>query len=101
MADLTDLALERAVLAGVCAHGADAFTDAADLLTPKTLTDPTHQAIWACAAHALGDAPKGQLDYPTLLSSAKALGVESAFSKTEDLAVLRAVTASVRSGSRT
>jgi replicative DNA helicase len=91
VADLTDLALERAVLASVFTHGADAFVDAADVLTPKSLTDPTHQTMWACAARVLGEDPRAHLDYPTLLSAARAMGVETALSRPEDLAVVRAV----------
>lgn len=87
----SDVAAERAVLAGVCTYGSDAYTDVGDLVTTRAFTDPTHQTIWACASRVIGDDPAAKLDYPTILSAAKGLGVAEAFSKPEDMSVLRAV----------
>lgn len=88
---LRDVAVERAVLASVFAHGADAYTDVADLITAKSLTDPTHQTVWACVNHILGENPQARVDYPTLMAAANSLGVGGSFAKPEDLAVVRAI----------
>jgi len=87
----SDVAAERAVLAGIFAHGGDVYHDIADIVTSQTFSVPSNAAIWACMEHCLKDAPNGRLDYPTLLSSANSLGLKSLFEKESDQAHLRGI----------
>lgn len=88
---LQDVAAERAVIAGVFQHGAEIYLDVADIVTPKTFAVGSNQVIWSCMEHSCKENPQAQLDYPTLMSSAKALGVHHLFEKPTEKEHLRAV----------
>lgn len=81
---LRDVSSERGVLAGVFAFGGDAYTDVADLITTKTLTDPSNKALWACVEHVYRDDPRAKIDYPTILSASRALGFGGLFDTNSD-----------------
>lgn len=88
---LKDVAAERGVLAGVFQHGAEVYLDIADIVMPKTFSVDSNQAIWSCIEHACKENSQAQLDYPTLMASAKALGTHHLFEKPTEKEHLRAI----------
>lgn len=92
MNNLCDLPSERAVLAGVFQYGAESYLDICDIVTSNTFVYETNKLIWACVEHSYKKTEVQKIDYPTLLSSAKAIGLPSDFlSKQEDKTHLRSL----------
>ncbi len=89
--NLADPAAERGVLAGLCLHGSDAFFDVCDIITAKAFTIGSNQVIFACLEYLLKDKAIPKVDYPSILSSANAIGAANFFDKTEESKHLRAV----------
>ena len=46
-----DVAAERAILAGVCRYGIDAYYDVADLVEPNSFSLDSNQIIYSCLQH--------------------------------------------------
>lgn len=88
---LSDLAAERAVLASVFAHGANAYDDVCDIVTTNTFTLESNQIIWACMEHVLKEDPNAKLDLPSIMSAAHSLGVKSLIDTDNEAKHLRAV----------
>jgi replicative DNA helicase len=91
MNNLCDAAAERAVLAGVCTYGADGYADVADLVTAKSFSVDSNQSVWACLEYVFKENPKAQVDLPTLLSAAQAVGLGGTFDPPAERDHLRAV----------
>lgn len=88
---LSDPASERGLLAAVCTYGADAFFDVSDLVSTRSFTIDSNQVIWKCLSHAFEVNSDAQIDVPTILSSAKAVGLDRLFEEPSELQHLRAV----------
>jgi replicative DNA helicase len=91
METLRDVAAERAVLGAVCTYGADSWVEVSDLVSGKSFAVDSNQTIWACLSHIFADDPRAVVDYPSLMSAARGLGVDHVFERPEELAHLRAV----------
>jgi replicative DNA helicase len=79
-----DVAAERAILAGVCRYGIDAYYDVADLVEPNSFTLDSNQIIYSCLKHIFTVEEKTTVDLASILSAARAIGVsEFLSSKTE------------------
>lgn len=76
----SNIAAERAVLAGLCQHGQKAYTDVVELLNSACFTEPLNQEIYACLESVLKVVT--QPDYPTIIVKAKELGFKSLEDKT-------------------
>jgi len=88
---LSDPASERAVLASVFNGGGEQFADVADIVTAKTFTVDSNQVIWRCLETICADNMEAKVDYPSVLSAAKQLGLNEVFDKPEEMTHLRAV----------
>lgn len=86
-----DPAAERAVLAGIAAYGGDVYADVADLVTTKAFSIDSNQVIWRCMERIFEEHEDAKVDYPSLLSSAKSLKLDSFFGKQEEQQHLRAI----------
>jgi len=79
-----DVAAERAILAGICRYGINAYYDVADLVEPNSFTLDSNQIIYSCLKHIFTVEEKTTVDLASILSAAKAIGVsEFLSSKTE------------------
>lgn len=79
-----DVAAERAILAGVCRYGIDAYYDVADLVEPNSFSLDSNQIIYSCLKHIFTIEEKTTVDLASILSAARAIGVsEFLSSKTE------------------
>lgn len=88
---LSDPAAERAVLAGVCKYGAEAYYDVADLLNENTFTVDSNSVIYTCIKKLLDDDDTRVVDVASVLSSSKELGLDGFFSNNNELSHLSAV----------
>lgn len=91
MGPFSDVAAERAVLAGICRFSADAYFDVADLLKPQTFTVEENAAIYKCIAHTLEKTPDAVIDIPTLHVSANELGLGYFFDKKDNAKFVQAL----------
>ncbi len=88
---LSDVAAERAVLASVFRFGSEAYADVADIVTSNTFSLENNQAVWKCIEHAFKDPTTASIDYPTIISSASALGLSECFKSDGDTKHLRSI----------
>ena len=90
---LADPAAERAVLAGICKYGEDAYLDIADLLQENTFTIDSNIILYKCLKHILTNESKNSphIDIASILSSANELGVDHILSKKEEALHLQAI----------
>ena len=88
---LSDPAAERAVLAGICKYGADAYLDVADIIQDTTFTIDSNQIIYKCLQHVLQDGSYNKVDIASIYSSANDIGVGSLLENKDEVQHLRAI----------
>lgn len=77
---LCDPAAERAVLAGICSYGENAYLDIADILQESSFTVDSNTIIFKCLKH-LCENNHGTIDIASIYSVAQDLGVSHILSK--------------------
>lgn len=80
----SDVAAERAILAGICRFGPDAYYDVADLVDSGSFSLESNQVIYACLKHIITQEGKKTIDLPSILSAAKSIGVNEFLSTQAD-----------------
>ena len=88
---LSDVAAERAVLAGVCRYGSEAYYDVGDLVDAESFTIESNCMIYSCLKHIMEKDSSTGIDLPTILSSAKELGLDELLSNKEEVNHLSAI----------
>lgn len=88
---LSDPAAERAVLSGVCQHGAEAYFDVCDLINESTFTINSNAVIYSCIKKLLDDDDTRKIDIPSILSTSKSLGLSNFFSNNQELSHLGSI----------
>lgn len=88
---LSDVPAERAVLAGVCRHGADAYFDICDVVNSESFVDETNAIIWQCFQKVYKDDDNAKIDIPIILSAAQSLGVGVLLNNTEEIKHLNSI----------
>lgn len=71
----TNIAAERAVLAGLCQHGGSTYTDISEFLTTDCFTKNINQNIYKCLSEIFKTIET--VDYPTIVVKSKELGLSS------------------------
>ena len=84
MGVLCDYAAERAVLAGVCRYGEDAYLDIVDMMRPTTFVVDTNKVIWKCLDKIFKEQTGVTIDVPTILSASADLGLSNTFKVKEE-----------------
>lgn len=87
---LSNVSAERAVLAGICRYGNDAYLDVADIVRPSTFTIDSNQYIFSCLKHILKDEDR-QVDIPSIYSAANELGYINHFNQSSESKHLKAI----------
>lgn len=87
----SDPAAERAVLGGIFQHGNDAYLDLCDLITPATFTIDSNEVLYRCLGYLLREDPQARPDLPSVLSTAKTLGLHKHLEKKEEMLHLRGI----------
>lgn len=91
MAVTTDVAAERAVLAGICQHGSDLFLDVTDLVKTNTFFVDSNKVIFKCIEHVCKKETISAIDLPTILSASKELSLNHIFERKEELRHLNSI----------
>tara|TARA_R110000765_G_scaffold142217_1_gene243352 strand:+ start:139 stop:1668 length:1530 start_codon:yes stop_codon:yes gene_type:complete len=78
---LCDLIAERNVLAGIFSYGEDGYLEVADIITEKTFTDASNQALFKSFKHLIEDKGITDLDEASVISSCHELGFSWIFEK--------------------
>jgi replicative DNA helicase len=87
---LADPAAERAVLAGICTYGQDAYLDVADIVQESSFTIDSNSIIFKCLKTICENA-NSTIDIASIYSVAQELGLSSILSKKEETQHLKAV----------
>tara|TARA_Y100001938_G_C8072062_1_gene423730 strand:- start:47 stop:1546 length:1500 start_codon:yes stop_codon:yes gene_type:complete len=87
----SDVAAERAVLAGIYLYGQDAFLDVAPMISPASFTDRSNQAIYKCFSYLFEEKEVNKLDESLIFSAAKKLGYDWLVEKKEELSHLNSI----------
>lgn len=80
---------ERAVLAGVCKYGREAYYDVCDIINPNSFTIDANQAAWKCIGEILEQS--SAVDPTSILAQAETNGLSIFFKKKEDIEFLRSL----------
>lgn len=91
MENLSNIAAERAVLAGIFKWGADAYTDVEDLLKVESFYSESSQGIYKCIQKIFEKDPNSKIDLTTILSTSKELGIGELFSEKSQVQYLRSI----------
>ena len=78
-----DLPAERAILAGVCRYGSDAYFDICDIVDENSFTLESNISIYSCLKHILERDDTAKPDIPLILSAAKEIGISDFFNNQE------------------
>lgn len=88
---LCDTAAERAVLAGICKYGEDAYLDVSDILQDTSFTVDSNKIIYKCIKRVFENEHKNTIDVATIFSSAQEIGLSHFFDKKEEAQHLKAI----------
>tara|TARA_R110002020_G_scaffold55309_2_gene153586 strand:+ start:9807 stop:11297 length:1491 start_codon:yes stop_codon:yes gene_type:complete len=88
---LQDLPAERAILAGIYRYGSDAYFDVADIVDESTFTIESNISIYSCIKKIIEKDPSSQIDIPSILSTAKEIGLDGFFN-TQEVSHLSSIT---------
>jgi len=88
---LSDPPSERAVLAGICHYGADAYYDVADMLSENTFNTEPNGLIYRCLSKILKEDDMAKIDVALIQSTAHELGVSYLLAKKEEIQHLQAI----------
>lgn len=88
---LCDPAAERAVLAGICVYGEDAYLDIVDIVQSSTFTIDSNGIIFQCLKKICETDKKPKIDLASIYSVAQELGFANILSKKEEAQHLKAV----------
>lgn len=88
---LCDPASERAVLAGICSYGEEAYLDIADIIQESTFIIDSNAVIYKCLKRLCENNHRPKIDVASIYSSAQELGVSHLLSKKEEVQHLKAI----------
>jgi replicative DNA helicase len=88
---LCDTAAERAVLAGICSYGQNAYLDVADILQPTSFTVDSNSIIFQCLKRLFENDHKTSIDIASIYSTAQELNVAHILNKKEEAQHLKAI----------
>lgn len=88
---LCDPAAERAILAGICRYGEDAYLDIADILQSSSFTIDSNSIIFDCLKQICEKNNNPHIDIASIYSVAQELGFSNILSKKEEAQHLKAV----------
>jgi replicative DNA helicase len=88
---LCDPASERAVLAGICIYGEEAYLDIADIIQESTFSIDSNSIIFKCLKRLCENENKPKIDIASIYSVAQELSVSHLLSKKEEAQHLKAI----------
>lgn len=88
---LCDPAAERAVLAGLCSYGENAYLDVADIIQETSFTIDSNSVIFKCLKNIFESDTKSTVDIASIYSAAQELGFSHILQKKEEAQHLKAI----------
>lgn len=88
---LSDPSAERAVLAGICNYGEDAFLDVVDIIQESSFTIDSNGMIFKCLKKLCESETKTKIDIPSIYSIAQELSLGHILAKKEEAQHLKAI----------
>lgn len=88
---LMDVAAERAVLAGICTYGSEAYFDVADIVNEDSFTQDGNAILYKCLKTIIETDGDAKVDIPSIYSTANILGLGFHFNKVEETKHLQAI----------
>ena len=88
---LCDTSAERAVLAGICKYGEDAYLDIADILKDSSFTVDSNKIIFRCIKNIFEKEEKINIDVASIFSSAQEISLSHIFDKKDEVQHLKAI----------
>jgi len=88
---LSDPPSERALLAGLCQYGNNAYADMADIIQESTFTDDLHSIIFKCIKYILDNDDAASIEISLIQSAAHTFGLSHVISKSEHLRYIKAL----------
>ncbi len=88
---LCDPSAERAVLAGICKYGEDAFLDVVDIIQETSFTVDSNAILYKCIKHICEKDNKQSLDVASIYSAAQELELGHILNKKEEAQHLKAI----------
>lgn len=89
---LSDPPSERAILAGICRYGSDAYYDVHDIIDEKSFTINSNSIIYSCLKKIMTDNDQSSIDVALILSAAQSIGLSSFFSSSQEINHLGQIT---------
>ncbi len=87
----TDIAAERAVLAGICQYHSESYFDVCDIIKPESFSLESNTHIFQCLQNIFSKDANSKADYLTIVSSANEIGLRQFFEQREEQNYLRAI----------
>ena len=81
---LCDPSAERAVLAGICTYGENAYLDIADIIQETSFTVDSNSIIFKCLKTLFDNEHKSTIDIASIYSIGQELGVSHILNKKEE-----------------
>jgi len=88
---LCDPSAERAVLAGICNYGENAYLDIVDIVQDSTFTIDSNSLIFKCLKRLFDNNTNPKIDVASIYSSAQELNVAHILSQKEEAQHLKAI----------
>lgn len=88
---LCDPASERAILAGICRYGEDAYLDVADIIQESSFTIDSNGVIYRCLKYLCEEQQNPVIDIASIYAAAQDIGVSNFFNKKEEAQHLKAI----------
>jgi replicative DNA helicase len=88
---LSNVAAERAVLAGLFHFGSDAYFDIADIINVKTFTLDSNQLLFHCVKSIIEKDEKHKIDIPSIYAVGESLGYTHILSKRAEVQHLNGI----------
>ena len=88
---LSDPSAERAVLAGICNYGENAYLDIADIVQDSSFTIDSNAVLFKCLKRICESDHRPKIDIASIYSAAQELSLDHILSKKEEAQHLKAV----------
>ena len=80
---LSNMAAERAVLAGLCKYGSDIYLDICDYVKDGSFHENNNKMVYKCIEHLCKDKDNIKIDLPSIQSAAKELNLDHIIDRPE------------------
>lgn len=91
MIQLSDISAEKAVLAGICQYGAEAYYEIMGVVEEDTFTVDSNQHLFRCVEHIIKQDDSRIIDDASILSASKELEIDHILSRRDEMRHMQAI----------